>query len=316
MQTAVVVCRANMEVGYLNSAAEQLLRAPVRRSDRHHLKNLIPGNPELLTALEQAAKTEQPISQRQIQLERTTPASTITIDCVATPTGDNGLLIELTDVDRLVRLNRENANREVHAINRAVVQGLSHEVKNPLGGLRGAAQLLERELTDPSLRDYTGVIIKEADRLRDLVDRMVGPGKPRQHQPVNVHELFEHVRTLVMSDAPASLHIDRDYDPSLPAISGDFDALVQAILNVVLNAAQAVKFDGVVTLRSRSERQMTISGRRHRTAVRLEIHDNGPGVPAHLVDQIFIPMVTGLLTTIHRFALCWFAPWSRPVTRL
>jgi len=292
MQTAVLVCRLNMEVSYLNAAAEQLLRTPGRTAGRHHLKDLLPGNPELLAALKEAARTEQPISQREVRLQRPTPASAIVVDCVATPTEDNGLLIELTNVDRLVRLNRESANREVHAINRAVVQGLGHEVKNPLGGLRGAAQLLERELTEPSLRDYTGVIIKEADRLRDLVDRMVGPGKPRPHQPVNVHELFEHVRTLVLSDAPPGLRIKRDYDPSLPTISGDFDSLVQAVLNIVLNASQAVEFDGVVTLRSRSERQRTIAGQRRRAAVRLEIHDNGPGVPMHLVDQIFIPMVS------------------------
>lgn len=292
MQTALVVCTSALEVLYMNYAAEQMLRAGTRLRGQRNFAAIFPANGEFIDVLAKAATNEQPTSQREILLQRPEPAPPIVVDCMATPMDGGQMLIELTNVDRLVRLNRESATKDVQAINHALVQGIAHEVKNPLGGLRGAAQLLERQLADPAQRDYTSIIIKEADRLRDLVDRMVGPRSPATHESVNVHELVEHVRTLVLTDTPTGVEIERDYDPSLPDIPGDFDGLVQALLNIVLNAIQAVDGNGVVTLATRIERQLTIAGRRQRLVVRIDVIDNGPGVPGDKIDQIFFPMVS------------------------
>ncbi len=296
MQTAMVVCTSQLEVLYMNAAAEQLLHAGVRRIGQRKLVELFQAEGEFVEALTRAAATEQSISQREIVLQRLDLGGPVTVDCFATPMNKGQLLVEMTVVDGPVRFGRESSSKDVQAINKALVQGVAHEVRNPLGGIRGAAQLLEGELKqaslDTSLTEYTRVIIKEADRLRDLVDRMAGPAGPKPHVLVNVHEVLEHVRTLVTADAPDGFEIQRDYDPSLPSIPGDFDSLVQALLNVVLNAAQAVNYAGSVSLITRIERQLTINGRRHRLVVRIDVIDNGPGLSPETVDQIFYPMVT------------------------
>ncbi|RMG27368.1 MAG: PAS domain-containing sensor histidine kinase, partial [Gammaproteobacteria bacterium] len=174
-----------------------------------------------------------------------------------------------------------------------LVRGLAHEIKNPLGGLRGAAQLLESELADPALREYTSVIIEEADRLRALVDRLLGPsGLPRRER-LNLHEVLEHVRTLVLAEGHLGLRIERDYDPSIPELEADRDALVQAVLNIVRNAVEALAGEGTIWLQTRTERQVTIGSVRHRLAASVRIIDNGPGVPEALRERLFVPLVTG-----------------------
>lgn len=173
------------------------------------------------------------------------------------------------------------------------MRGLAHEIKNPLGGLRGAAQLLEQELTDKALKEYTRIIIHEADRLRNLVDRMIGPYQPLKHHPINVHEVLEHVRRLMLVEVPVGLSIERNYDPSLPPLMGDREQLIQAVLNIVRNSVQAMNHQGTVRLRTRIERQLTIGNKRHRLALRVEIEDNGAGIPEELQEHIFYPMVTG-----------------------
>jgi two-component system nitrogen regulation sensor histidine kinase GlnL len=174
-----------------------------------------------------------------------------------------------------------------------MVRQLAHEIKNPLGGLRGAAQLLERELPDASLREYTGVIIREADRLRALVDNLLGPGIPLRREPLNLHELLQHVFHLLRSEAPPGVGILRDYDPSLPPVHIDRDQLVQAMLNLGRNAVQVLGQSGRLTLRTRALTNVTIGARRHRVVVSVQFEDNGPGVPAELADTIFYPLVTG-----------------------
>lgn len=296
MQTAVVVCTSNLEVLYINSAAEQLFHAATRRAGQRKLDELFQADVEFVDALVRAGVSNESISLREIILHRLDLAGPVTVDCFATPMREGQLLVELTLVEGPGRISREGPAKDFQAINRAMVQGVAHEVRNPLGGIRGAAQLLEKELADASLdaslQDYTGVIIKEADRLRDLVDRMAWPAGPSPHRRVNVHEVLEHVRTLVTSDAPEGFTIDRDYDPSLPSVQGDFDSLVQALLNIVLNAVQAVAYNGNVSLITRIERQLTIGGRRHRLVVRIDVVDDGPGVQSETIEQIFYPMVT------------------------
>ncbi|MDH3637538.1 MAG: nitrogen regulation protein NR(II), partial [Gammaproteobacteria bacterium] len=199
----------------------------------------------------------------------------------------------LTPIDRLLQRVKEENHLDQHAANQAVLRGLAHEIKNPLGGLRGAAQLLDGELPNRELREYTRIIIHEADRLSTLVDRMMGSYKPIQSVALNVHEVLEHIRKLILVDIQEGLNIERDYDPSLPEIIGDRDQLVQAVLNIVRNAVQALEQQGSIRLRTRIERNPMFGRIRHRHGIRVDIEDDGPGVPRELTDQIFYPLVTG-----------------------
>jgi two-component system nitrogen regulation sensor histidine kinase GlnL len=216
------------------------------------------------------------------------------VDCRVSPVqaGEAELLVELTDVTRRSRITRENALLIQHGAGRQMIRQLAHEIKNPLGGIRGAAQLLERQLGEAELREYTGVVISETDRLAALVDTLLGPGGPPNKQPVNIHELLEYVVRLIEAEDDKSLTIRRDYDPGLPLIDLDRDQIVQAFLNLVRNAATALDGQGTITLRSRAEMNFTIGNVRHRVIASIEIEDDGPGIPHDLQDSIFYPLVT------------------------
>jgi two-component system nitrogen regulation sensor histidine kinase GlnL len=177
--------------------------------------------------------------------------------------------------------------------NRLLLRNLAHEIKNPLGGIRGAAQLLEQELEKPGLREYTQVIIQEADRLRGLMEKLLTPQTATNHNSLNIHEVLERVRSLVLAEIPAGLTIQRDYDISLPALLGDKEQLIQVMLNIVRNASQAMQGKGRIILRTRIARQITITRRLHRLAINVQIVDDGPGIPKELRDKIFYPLVSG-----------------------
>jgi len=179
-----------------------------------------------------------------------------------------------------------------------LIRGLAHEIKNPLGGLRGAAQLLARELPDASLHDYTDIIIQEADRLGNLLDRMLGSNSLLQLEPLNIHEVLERVATLVNAETDGAINIIRDYDPSIPELTGDRERLIQATLNITRNAMQVLQGEPSIeapsiTLRTRTRRQFTIGSDRHKLVCHVTISDNGPGIPPALVDTLFLPMVSG-----------------------
>ncbi len=185
-----------------------------------------------------------------------------------------------------------------HSTSRSLVRGLAHEIKNPLGGLRGAAQLLEKELPDEKLKDYTGIIIEEADRLRNLVDRMLGPNKLVEKEEINIHEILERVCSLIQVDSKRPLTISRDYDPSIPNLIADSEQLIQAVLNIMRNSLQALATMSAdhkdeITVRSRIVRQITIGKIRHKLAARIDIRDNGPGIAHEILDAVFYPMVSG-----------------------
>jgi two-component system nitrogen regulation sensor histidine kinase GlnL len=223
----------------------------------------------------------------------------VVVDCELTPVGDSPgaepeVLLELSPLERHLRISREEALLTQHEATRAVARGLAHEIRNPLGGLRGAAQLLEKELQGAQFAEYTQIIIKEADRLRDLVDALLGPREACRASVLNVHEPLEHVARLVEVEAPSALTLVRDYDPSIPELSADRDRLVQALLNLVANARQAMSDRGRLVLRSRIVRNYTVANRLHRLAVRLDVEDDGPGVPAALRERIFYPLVSGV----------------------
>lgn len=207
-----------------------------------------------------------------------------------------GLLasFELREIDQQLRVDREERLLDLSQANKELIRNLAHEIKNPLGGIRGAAQLLDRELPHPDLREYTQVIVKEADRLQSLVDRLLAPHrKPHIKQQVNIHEVCERVRSVVLAEYPNGLRIVRDYDISLPEFSGDKEQLIQAVLNIVHNAAQVMDGQGQIILRTRVVRQVTIAKRRYRLALVLHVIDSGPGIPEEIRDRIFYPLVTG-----------------------
>jgi len=170
---------------------------------------------------------------------------------------------------------------------------LAHEIKNPLGGLRGAAQLLDLELDDPDLKEYTQIIIDESDRLQGLMDKMLGPNKLPDKKALNIHEVLERVRQLVQAESSGNLIIKHDYDPSIPDIHGDKDQLIQAILNIARNAVQAMDGKGNIIFKTRIHRQMSIGRKRYKLAVKCDIIDNGPGIDADMISKIFYPMITG-----------------------
>jgi len=203
------------------------------------------------------------------------------------------LLLEFHPMDRTLKLAREEQMLDQTQANRLLLRNLAHEIKNPLGGIRGAAQLLEQELEKPALREYTQVIVQEADRLRSLMEKLLSPQNASHYSALNIHEVLERVRSVVLAEMPSGLTFQRDYDISLPALIGDKEQLIQAILNIVRNAAQAMGGSGTIVLRTRIARQVTLVKRRHRLAVMVQIIDNGPGVPPELQDKIFYPLVSG-----------------------
>jgi len=296
LTTAVVALDANLSLAYINPAGESLFDVSARKAHGMPISELLPSYPEIHSSLEQALRSNRSFSERELQLELTGKRH-VTVDCIVTPMVEPGeapmLLVEWLLLDRHLRISREEHLIVQHHATSELIRGVAHEVKNPLGGLRGAAQLLERELESDELKEYTQIIIAEADRLKNLADRMLGPNQLPKLAEVNIHEVLERVRQLVRVEAPSGIKLTIDYDPSLPNLIGDNDQLVQAVLNIVRNAVQALGDTGTITLRTRIQRQFTIGHTRHNLVIRLDIIDDGPGISAELQERIFYPMVTG-----------------------
>lgn len=298
ISTGIATLDSDLNITALNAAAEAMLETSEARGVGMHLDNLVQQPTNWRSMLQRVLESNSPHAQRSVSL-RLPSGQDILVDVIITPLHDEDcparLLVELLAVDRLHRISREESLLHAQETSRAVIRGLAHEIKNPLGGVRGAAQLLARELPDEELAEYTNIIIREADRLRDLVDRLLGPNQEPDLRQINIHEVLEHVCRLVAAEAGDSARIVRDYDPSLPELPGDRAQLVQAVLNIARNALQAGG-DGeqcIIRLRTRSQRQFTIGTQRHRLVCRIDIIDNGPGIPPDMVQAIFAPMVTG-----------------------
>jgi two-component system nitrogen regulation sensor histidine kinase GlnL len=203
------------------------------------------------------------------------------------------LLLEFRHIEQQMKIAREERLLDQSQANRELIRNLAHEIKNPLGGIRGAAQLLDHELERPNLHEYTQVIMKEADRLQALMDRLLTPHRLPQPAPLNIHEVLERVRSLILAEYPHGIAIHRDYDTSLPLLKGDKEQMIQIVLNVVRNAAQALDGNGQITLSTRVVRQVTLARRRYRHALKLEVNDTGPGIPADMRERVFYPLVSG-----------------------
>lgn len=278
----------------LNPAAENILGISVQRARGESLLRLVDDEPELRDILSRVIKTGDHYAN-EMRLGRTeVHAEERIVDCRVSPIESAGaaLLVEMTDVTRRSRISRENALLIQHGAGRQMIRQLAHEIKNPLGGIRGAAQLLERKLNNAELTEYTDVVISETDRLAALVDTLLGPGGPPNKQPANVHELLEYVVRIIEAEEQKKLVFCRDYDPGLPLIDLDRDQIVQAFLNLVRNAATALDGQGTITLKSRAVTNFTIGNTRHRVIVSIEIEDDGPGIPIDMQDSVFYPLVT------------------------
>lgn len=297
LTVAVMVLDRRLRLIFMNQAAEMLFALSFRQGRGVGFHQIASGAEAVVEGMHRCLETGHPYTERELHL--LLPGDRpITVDCTVSPILEHDttveLLVELRQVDQQLRIHREEHLLTQHHISRLLIRNLAHEIKNPLGGLRGAAQLLEQEFPDDYLKEYTRIIIREADRLRNLVDRMLGPTQPPVHGELNIHEILEQVRRLVLAECGASVRIDRDYDPSIPTLVGDADLLIQAVLNIVRNAVQALgDLGGVITLSTRVQRQYTIGHKRHKLVVRLDIRDNGPGIPEELQEKIFYPMITG-----------------------
>jgi two-component system nitrogen regulation sensor histidine kinase GlnL len=290
LATAVVALDDDFVVRYANPAAESLLDTGAKSLIGQPFLDLFSERHELEKSLDEARTTHWDYAAQNVTYIRS-GREPLPVSCTVTRIDGSGLalLAELRPLEQQLRLAREERIAAEQQANRELIRNLAHEIKNPLGGLRGSAQLLERELDKPELREYTQVIIKEADRLQNLMDRMLTPHRAPHIEALSVHEVLERVRSLVKAEF--GVDIQRDYDPSLPEVLGDREQLIQAVLNIARNAAQAGS-KGVI-FRTRAVRQITILRQRCRLALELQVIDDGPGVPEEIQDRIFNPLVSG-----------------------
>ncbi len=302
LSTAVLLVAPDLKVRYLNPAAEALLAISRARAVGLLLTDCFIelDDSDTEAVLRDTLVTSHPYTKREVHLRVGTQEIIVdyTVGVLMTPGEPVALLIEVQQIDRHLRISKEEALLANHQATRILVRGVAHEIKNPLGGIRGAAQLLARMLPNSDVSEYTNIIIEETDRLRNLADRMLGPRKLPEMQRVNIHECLERVRSLMLVEAEGRVQLRRDYDPSLPELNADPDQLIQAILNITGNALQALQEnpqqrDPCITLRTRHLRQFTIGAVRHRLVMRVDIIDNGPGIPPALLESIFYPMVSG-----------------------
>ena len=308
LPTAVAVLDAEFVVRYANPAAESLLDTSIKSLLGQPFPLLFAEQAELGRTLTEALASHWDYSAQNVSYLRSGHEPLALLAMVAhivlplTP-----LLIELRPIEQQLRIAREERMIDQQAANRELIRNLAHEIKNPLGGLRGSAQLLERELDKAELKEYTQVIIKEADRLQTLMDRLLTPHRTPRLAPLNVHEILERVRSLILAEFSSGVAIRRDYDVSIPDLIGDKEQLIQAILNIGRNAAQALQSQrnsarasglrappgGTIEFRTRIIRQITLVRQRRKLALELQVIDDGPGVADDIRDKIFNPLVSG-----------------------
>ena len=297
--TAVIQLDSKLIVEHVNPSGELLLIRSGKQIIGQPFYSLFVNPTEIREVLTAAIDDGTTLSVRSAQWQLV-HRELLTLDFMVTPYvkgGDLHLIVEMLPADRAMRISRDEGLIEQTETTRHLVRGVAHEIKNPLGGIRGAAQLLASELPDDSLREYTQVIIEEADRLRNLVDRMLGSHQVPKMTSVSIHQITERVFSLLKVEAGDQIQVQRDYDPSIPELHGDEAQLIQAVLNVARNALQALMENPVeqpaIILRTRTVRQFTIRQHRYRLVVKLEVIDNGPGIPREMMEKIFYPMISG-----------------------
>lgn len=317
LATAVVVVDDKQAVLYMNPAAENLLEASMNNAAGLTLERLFGDNTVLASAISYAHANNCSYTEHELEFA-IHGRLRLNLACTVSPTDRSpeasGTLLEFRQIDQQLRVEREARLLEQSQAHRELIRNLAHEIKNPLGGIRGAAQLLDRELERPALHEYTQVIIKESDRLQSLMDRLLTPHRLPLPGPVNIHEVLERVRSVILAEFPGMV-VRRDYDTSMPVLTGDREQLIQVVLNITRNAAQAINSagkesseKGEIRLKTRIARQVTLARRRFRHAVQVEISDNGPGIPEDMRLRVFQPLISGReggsglgLTIAHNF---------------
>ena len=294
LATAVLLLDERLNITYANLASENLFELSQKHLVGHPVPSLFVDASELLNAIQKSCADNATYIEHDLflvtnaQAELHLMASVTQIEYKVAR-----ILLEFQKIDQQLKIAREERLMGQSQANRALIRNLAHEIRNPLGGIRGAAQLLERELGAKHLLEYTQVIMKEADRLRSLLDRLLTPNRPPHFSEVNIHEVLERVRSLILAEFPEGIAVSRDYDTSLPLFIGDKEQLIQAVLNIARNAAQAMKGRGRLIFRTRIARQVTVAKKRFRLALAMQIVDNGPGIPESIRDRIFDPLVSG-----------------------
>jgi two-component system nitrogen regulation sensor histidine kinase GlnL len=299
LATLVAVVRTDGVVVFANAALEDVMGVSRRTIEGSPLANYFTETSSFDNAL-QGAQTNAFATMRYDALIRRPLQDPLPVHVIVAPTDVMGqVLVELLPLEQQTRQDREERLIDQAQANKELIRNLAHEIKNPLGGIRGAAQLLQMEIESKDLIEYTQVIIHEADRLQLLVDRLLAPHRrPHVVGDVNIHEVCERVRSLILAEFPKGLRVVRDYDTSIPEFRGDREQLIQTVLNIVHNAAQALadrvlEGDAEIVLRSRISRQVTFGKQRYRLALELHVIDNGPGIPQDIKDRLFFPLVSG-----------------------
>ena len=295
LQTAVMVLNERMHIVYINPSLEHLFDLSSTELLHQPLEQVLPGASCLRHAFKTVRLQNTSFTEHDIiwpQLAHEGLHVTCTVSALEAPL--SGMLVEMRPLDKQLKIASDERHLLQQQANRELLRNFAHEIKNPLGGIRGAAQLLEYELERPELKEYTEVIRHEADRLQSLMDRLLTPHKIPQPSELNMHEVLERVRSLVLAEnQKQALRIQRDYDTSLPDIYGDKEQLIQVVLNIVRNAVQAMHGQGTIVLKTRCARQVTLARHRQTLALLLQIIDNGPGIPEAIKDTLFYPLVTG-----------------------
>ena len=299
LATAVILLDKTRSVVYANPGAEILFAISAKQITGLNISQIFPGCEILHSAVENAIVNYSPFREHEF-LITTLRQNSLAVTCTVTPVDLTPacLVLEFQQMDQQLRIAREERMLIQQQANAELLRNLAHEIRNPLGGLRGAAQLLEHELPQLNLREYTQVIIKEADRLQSLMDRLLVPHRVPKYESTNIHEVLERVRSLLLAESPKGVVVKRDYDTSLPELIGDREKLIQAVLNIARNAVQAMQGhhtenQSQIILRTRAERQVTLAKKRYRVAIKLQIIDNGPGILPEIRDRIFYPLVSG-----------------------
>ena len=302
LATAVILVDNSDVLRHMNPAAENLLEVSSPHVVGHGIADVFADHDLLAGALQYARKNNCSFSEHDLAIA-VSGRPRMHLTCTVTPIEHGsafdleGCLVEFRQIEQQLRIAREERVLDQSVANRELMRNLAHEIKNPLGGIRGAAQLLDRELENPALHEYTQVIMKEADRLQALMSRLLSPHRVPRPAQLNIHEVLERVRSVLLAEFHKKITIKRDYDVSLPMIYGDNEQLIQAALNVARNAAQALTESGtaagVITLKTRAARQVTLARKRYRHAIEVSITDNGPGVPPEIGERVFYPLVSG-----------------------
>lgn len=297
LSSAVVVLDAELRVCFINAAGENLLASSSRALAGKVLGDVCQYSATLQSALDNAIANSWSYTGQSVHMQRA-DGQPLEVNCTVSSVRAGWakkarLLLELQPMEQQLAASREERLIEQQQANRELIRNLAHEIKNPLGGIRGAAQLLEHELANPSQKEYTQVIIKETDRLQDLMQRLLSPHRAMQPATVNIHEILERVRSLLTAEFPGSLAMRRDYDTSLPELVGDREQLIQAVLNVARNAAQAMSGSGEIVLRTRAIRQVTLVKKRYKLALEINVIDDGPGIADTIRERMFYPLVSG-----------------------